>query len=70
MEFFLTLTPNLSMPENKEVIFLPDIPVCHTLITTSSSRNIPVREKEKSESEMTLLGLNLAKISASSYSHT
>lgn len=55
MEFFLTLTPNLSMPENKEVIFLPDIPVCHTLITTSSSRNIPVREKEKSESEMTLL---------------
>lgn len=66
---FLTLTPDLSMPENKEVNFLPDIPMCHTLITTSYSRSIPVREKEKREYEVTLLGLTLVKISASSYSH-
>lgn len=56
------------MPENK-VNFLPNIPVCHTLITTSFYRSIPVREKEQSESEATLLGLTLVKISASSYSH-
>lgn len=51
------------------VFFFPDIPVCHTLITTSFCRRIPVREKGKSESEVTLLGLTLVKTSASSYSH-
>lgn len=58
------------MPDKKNAVhFFPDIPVCHTLITTSFYRRIPVREKEKSESEVTLLGLTLVKISASSYSH-
>lgn len=65
----LAPTPDLSMPENKEVNFLPKIAVCHTLITTSFYRNIPVREKEKTESEVTLHGLTLVKISVSSYSH-
>lgn len=57
------------MPKNKEVNFLSDIPFCHALITTSFYRSIPVREKEKSESEVTLLGLTLVKIFASNYSH-